>query len=328
MITRYLLVLLLTISNYTFAFNIEFKNELLNDTSSKNLLFVYSGYGDSQLNYCNSEFFNSLFILDNYNYFNLYFDIFYLNNQLIPEQYLNFLNMKLKSESFDKVVLLNTDSTCLTSMFDLEYDIYSIGFLELSSRPTLILKYDFDKLFDFLLKLNLNLSSDVYYFSSKSSRYDIKNEVILKQLNSYLQFNIHSIKIKSVSELRRKLIELNKNDRKSILIFNIDFLYSDIHASLLSFSNILTEIKYYNRIHIPVNLNTLCSSVNNLLVLNLSFDQKDIIFKLGKLFSTNNSIIINSELVINLKQLYYLGLMSNLESDEYMHLFDGISKLY
>lgn len=325
----YLLVLLILFSYPSAAVNIEFQTEVFdNNVNDKNILFVYSGYGESNLNYCNSEFFNYLFLLNNYNYFNLYFDIFYLNSQMIPEQYHNFLSSKLQTEKFDKVVLLNLNSSCLLPMAKLANDIYSIGFTNSNLSNTISLKYDFDKLFNFINRLNLPISSDIYYFTSKSSRYDIKNENILFELQKYTKFKIHSIKIKTISELRHKLIELNKNDKRSILIFNMDFLYSDIYVKLIPITDILVEIRNYNRTNIPVNISLLCNVNNNILVLNLSFDSAKIITNLNTLLKNSTSIEITSDLIINLKQMYYLGLDSNLESDEYLHLFDGISKLY
>lgn len=322
---KYLIFLLFILSSNNYAENIEFQSVL---SANNNLLVVHTGHGDSHLNYCNSDFFNRISILNNYVHFSLYFDLFYLNNQLIPEQYLKFLESKLNIESFNKVVLLNINYTRLSGLHKPLSDMYSIGFKSNSFTPDIVLTYDFDKLFNFLNKLNLNISSDLYYFTTRSSLYDIKNNYILTELKKHNQFSIHQIQIKSVSELRHKLIELNKISNPAILMFNIDYLYSDIHAKLIPITDVLIQIRNYNRGNIPVNLSLLCSTSKNLLVLNLAFDYHELVTKLNTLLLDGVQLELASELIISLKQMYALQLDSNLESNEYLHLFDGISKLY
>ena len=303
------------------AFDIEIQTN-----SSNNILFIYSGYGKSQLNNCNDLFFNQLNTLNNFNSFSLYFDILYsdFNN------YVKFLEKKSLLLNYNKLILFNlySLSPCLNA-FLLDYsifnsNIYFIGFVNNFNIPNVLLKYDMELIFRFLDKLNLNLSKDVFYFTNVDS----DDGIIVSELKSIQNINLNIIRIKTDGELRHNLIRINKNPNKSILIFNLTYLYSDIYVNLISINEILEQINTYNRIHIPVNLGSMCISINSLLALNLMFDYKELMMSINEIINTNQNQIINSKLVISLPHFYKLQMDINLNTRDYKSLFDQVYRLY
>ena len=290
----------------------------------ENNLFIQSVYGPSYLNLCNDY---NLSLLDSTrNIYSININLLVLNSKYALDQFKNNVVAKIFEEDFSNILFLNMyRGFCRYETLDgYEKNIYSVNFDTQPTRNHIQLVYDFDPFFNVMDLLNLNISSTIYYFYNFNDIFNLKNYLVLQELNKY-NYNVVRVPIRTSSELKREILKLNRTEDINIVIFNIEYLYSDVFVRLFSMTEILNLIKANNRKNIFLNISTICNLKEySITGFNLNFNLDKFDFNS---FNSDTSTIEKSNFIINLDEINRLKLLNNLEIDTYIKIFQFVDSI-